>query len=123
MAGRDHRSHQSVARIRDQRRARVGHQRDRVAGADPLDQTWPGAGGIVLVVTGEARLDLMNRQQFGGSSSVFAGDHVGAAENLQAAQGHIGGIADRCRHNIERRRQFTWFGPIATLVGAPGRSS
>ena len=82
-----------------------------------FDQAWPGAGGIVVMIGAQGRLDTVYGKKPPGCPGVFAGDDIGAAQNIEGPQADIGGIADRRGDQIESSRErFTWSGPVGRLA-------
>ena len=81
--------------IGNQRRAGVGHQRDRLAGGEPRQQLRPRRGGVVLVVGRQRRGDAVMVEQPAGHAGVLAGDQVGGGQRLQRPQRDVAQVADR----------------------------
>ena len=82
-------------RIGNQRRAGVGHERDRFAGGEPRQELRPRRHGVVLVVRRQRRRDAVVVEQLPGHPRVLAGDHVGRREGLQRPQRDVAQVADR----------------------------
>ncbi len=89
------RAHQLESRVRNQRRAGIGDQRNRTAGGKALQQRRARLFGVVFVVGCERRRDDVAVEQLPGDAGVFAGDHVGSGECLQRPQRNVAEIADR----------------------------
>ncbi len=62
-----------------------------------------GFPGIVLMIGDRALPDAVAVEQDAGDPRVLAGEDVGAGQRFQRAQRDVAEIADRRRHQIERR--------------------
>ena len=89
------RAHQLEARIGNERRAGVGHQRDRLARGEPRQELRPRRRGVVLVVGRQRRRDAVVVEQLPRDPRVLAGDQVGRGEGLQRPQRDVAQVADR----------------------------
>jgi hypothetical protein len=76
-----------------------------MSAAKPRDQARALALGVVLMIGGERSADAEMRQQLLRVARVFRGDEIGAHEHRKRAEGNVGEIADRRRHEIERGRE------------------
>jgi hypothetical protein len=94
-------AHQAVARVGNERRARIGHQSHSLPPPNPLDQGRPRRARRVFVIAYQWARDAMDGEQLGGDTGVLAGDHVGLRKHVESAQRDIGGVADRRRNQIE----------------------
>ncbi len=82
----------------------VGHQRNRFAFLQRLDDTRPGAALVVLV---KRNLRLLNIEMFehqSGFARIFAGDQIDLAQRVQCAQRDIAEITNRRCDKVEHIR-------------------
>ncbi len=93
---------QPEARIGNQRRAGVRHQRHAPSLLQRCDQLRPGLGRVVLVICDRPLPDAVAVEQHSRHARVLAGEHVRPRKRLQRAQRDVAEIADRRRHQIER---------------------
>ncbi|MCY1301669.1 hypothetical protein D9M70_512940 [compost metagenome] len=103
MTGFDRKLPQPVARVGNQRRSGVGNERHRSPFGECCKQPGSGFVGIVLVIGVGPVHDAIAVEQHARNPRVLAGEHVGAGKRFQCAQRDIAEIADRGRHQIERR--------------------
>jgi hypothetical protein len=103
VAGLDRRLRQTVAGIGDQRSPGIGDQRHGLALFECREQPWASLVGIVFVVGVGAVLDAVAIEQDAGDAGVLAGEHIGASQGFQRAQGNIAEISDRRGDEIEPR--------------------
>ncbi len=97
-------AHQLEARIGDHRRARIGHQRDRLA-AQPRDQPGAHPIGIMVMIGGHRRFRADVTEQFGGHARIFRGDQIRAAQHVGRTGRQVAKIADRGRDDVEPGRK------------------
>ncbi len=98
-------AHQLVAGIGYERRAGVADQRYRLAARQLGQDARALALGVVLVIGAQRSRDGIVRQQRTAVAGILAVDHIGPRQGGQRAQGDVGEVADRRRHQIEPRRQ------------------
>ena len=90
-----------IAGVGDQRRAGVGHQRDRRAFGQPAQQHRPRLRRIVLVIGRQRPGDAVAVEQLVRDAGILAGDQVGAGQRLQGAQRDVAEIADRGGDDVQ----------------------
>ena len=99
-------AHQLVARIGDERRAGIGHQRDRRAFGQPAQQMSGRACRRIVVVIGrERRRDAVAVEELSRHPRILAGDQVGARQRRERPQRDVAEIADRGRDEVQPRRE------------------
>ena len=76
---------QLIAGIGDQRRARIGHQGDRLA-RHACNQSRPYLFGIMVVVRGHWSLDADVIEQLARHAAVFNRDYRGIRQNMRGAR-------------------------------------
>jgi hypothetical protein len=120
MAGGQRRPHQAIARIGDQRRAGVGHQRHALARGEGAQQPRLARlpGGVA--VRDGRRGDAVVAGELGEDARVLGGDQVGRAQHVERAQGDVAQIADRRCDNVKAGsdaagRRFTSRLPTGSL--------
>ena len=105
------RPHQAVARVGDQRRTRIGHQRHHRARAQARRQLL-AAPGLVVVVVADGRLgDTIVVQQLAGLPGVLAGDEVGLLERAHRAIGDVFQVSDGGGDQVEQAGHDPSIGP------------
>ena len=72
---------------------------------------WPSAmrlqrararlGGVVLMIGRERPLNAVTREQRARHAGVLGQDRIGAGEDRQSPQRHVGEVANRRRHDIK----------------------
>src|SRR5690606_45259 len=78
---------QLIARIGNERRPRVGYERDRLAATETLQDGGPRLCGVVLVIGNQSVPDAVPGEETAGEPRVLAGDHVCAAQGLDRTKG------------------------------------
>jgi len=99
--GRPRLSDEEPAGIRDPRRSRIGHERDRLPLAELPQQLWPPRELIVLVVADGRRVDVEVGQQRPRPPRILARDDVDLAEHAQRPRADVLQIPDRRRDHVE----------------------
>ena len=113
-------AHQLESGIGDQRRAGVGHQRDRRAIGKPAQQRRPRLRRIVVVVGRERRGDGVAVEEFSRHPRILAGDQVGAGQRRERAQRDVAEIADRGGDDVQSRSEPRHVGLVAVEDVVPG---
>jgi hypothetical protein len=90
-----------VAGIGDAGCSGVGHERDRRALAQLLDERRRARALHGVVVARDRPLDPMMLQQDARPARVLRGDEVDLAEHAQRAQRHVLEVPDRRRDDVE----------------------
>ena len=103
VAGLASRSHQFVARVGNQRCARVRYQCDCLVIGESCQQLWPCLGGVVFVVGRKRSRYPVAFDEFAGNAGILAGDHISAREHLERAQSDVTEISDRRGDQIKAR--------------------
>ena len=95
---------QVIARVRDRRRARVRHQRDVLAGFQPLHQRGGLGPFVAVMIAGEGCVDLVPGEQLPGVPGIFRRDEVYLPQHAQGAQRDILQVADGRSHHVKHRQ-------------------
>lgn len=103
-AGFDRAGHEARSGIRQQRRARVGYERNVLARGQPLDDLRSGLRLVVLVVRGGGSRYFVVVEQPARVPRVLGQDYVNRAENLDGAIGNVAEVSDRRADEIEPTR-------------------
>ena len=98
--GVQHRTHQPGARVADGGRAGIADQRHAAARAQGIEDTRDPPFLVVLVQRQWPRGDAEVPQQHRGHPRVFGRHHVGAAEDVDAAQCDVAQITERRGNHI-----------------------
>ena len=100
--------HKLIAGIGNERRARVGNQSQSLTFANASERPRASLGGVVLMIGRERPLNPVARQQRARHPGVLGQDCIGAGQDRQSPQRHVGEVANRRRDDvktrIERRR-------------------
>ena len=98
-----------IAGIGNERRPGVGDQRQRLPFRDAFQRARARLGGVVLMIRRERPLNAVAREQRARHAGVLGQDRIGAGQDRQSPQRHVGEVANRRRHDvktgIERRRR------------------
>ena len=79
-------AHKLEARIRDQRRASVRDERDRLAVSKARKQFRPRFGSVVLVICGQRSCDAKATRELARHARIFTGDDVGTGKSFERSQ-------------------------------------
>jgi hypothetical protein len=93
-AGFDGGPGQLVAGIGDGRGACVGYQRHAFAIFHALNQLRPALVRVVIMIGCQLCVDIVHGEQAAGDAAVFAGNHIGGAQDGDGALAQILGVAD-----------------------------
>ena len=102
-----------IAGIGNQRSSGVGNERQGLPFGDASKRARANLGGIVLMVGRERRLNSITREQGSRNAGVLGQNPVGASQDRERAQRHVGEVADWRRHDIKP----------AGSAGAPGSNA
>ena len=92
---------QLAAGVRDERRARVGHEGEVGPAAQVREQLRSARGGVPGVVAHEARGQAVTGEQAARVAGVLGRDQRHAGEDLERPQRDVAEVADRGRHDEE----------------------
>ncbi|CAN5732736.1 hypothetical protein BH18ACT17_BH18ACT17_04340 [soil metagenome] len=95
-------SDEAIPGIGHGRRPTVGHERDVVTVAEPLQEPADPFALVALEVREQGHLDLQPGQQPAGPAGVLAGDEVHLPEHLARTRRQIAQVADRGRDEPQR---------------------
>jgi hypothetical protein len=123
-AGRDGRTHQRIARVRQERRAGIAHQSHDLARLELAQKTGDTLLFVVLVQRDQFPRDTDRCQQRSGSPRIFRRDQIRALQCRARARREIAEIADRGRDYLESagRRELLRRNHYNCFSGLPPRA-
>ena len=83
MSGVQHRPHETLPGIREQRGARVRHQSEVFAGIQPRHNPRDPGGLVVLVKRGQRGAEVVAGEELTGAARVFGKDTVDHSEDFE----------------------------------------
>ena len=107
-------THETISRIGDRRRARIGDQRDRRAAAHPLDQFRHAPLFVVLVITDGWRSNLVRSEHAPCATRVFACDQFDISKRLDRARRQITRISERRCNDVKHGAAARLFIDLST---------
>ncbi len=93
-------AHQSITGIRNQRRARITHQRHGLI-RHARDNRGAGCCIAMVIVADQRAFDAQQRQQLASDTGIFARHDVGGGERRLRARRYIAEVADRGRDDVK----------------------
>src|SRR5690242_17797658 len=112
--------HQLESRIGEERRARIAHQRDVLAGGEAGQERFGALRFVVLMQRYERLCEPERLEERSRMARILGGNHIGALERLASTLAEVAKVADRRGYDlklpghadtgvcVETRRKIGW---------------
>ena len=99
----DHSARQLEARIGNERRARIGDQRDALARLQRRQNFITRTLAAMIMVRRQLRLQPIRVEQLARDARVLGEHTINPAQDIERAQRDVAQVPDRCGHHIKAR--------------------
>lgn len=93
--------HQLLTRVGQQRGACIGHERNVLALAQPVEQLRDTRGLVVPVEADHGGVDAAVGKEFAGPARILGSDQAGLTQDPKGPEGDVLEVADRGRHDVQ----------------------